>query len=110
MTRKPDGFYSNMTKKQWLAYGKNRGHDQLSRSELKEKENRHYIIGLKKKWINKLIPELKKRQNGFFKYMNKKKWIAYGKEKGYDKLSRENYKKKKVVIIKKVLMKGGSGI
>lgn len=52
--RKFPGFFSNMTKEQWLAYGKESSLDKLSRSELQKEKVRYYKKGLKEGWLNDL--------------------------------------------------------
>jgi hypothetical protein len=88
--RKPSGFYKKMTKEGWLNYGRENALDRLSRKELEQKQGSYYNIGCKQGWIADLIPETKQKQKGFFKYMNKEQWLSYGKERGFDKLSRDS--------------------
>lgn len=61
MKTKPDGFYSRMTKEQWIGYGRQNNLDKLSRSELQEEVGSYYKRGIEKGWVVELIPEIKKR-------------------------------------------------
>jgi len=82
--RKPNGFYSKMTKEEWMAYGKEKNYDQLARNKMGKIDRGYYKVGLKRKWINDLI---KIQWPGIAKF-TEKEWLAYGKENGYDKLTR----------------------
>ena len=86
--QKPKRFYKDMSKKQWLAYGMNEGYNSLTRSELNKKENEYYQKGRKEGWLAELIPETKHKPDGFYSDMGKEQWIIYGKENGYDELTR----------------------
>ena len=90
---KPWGFYSNMTKEEWLAYGAEKGYGGLIRSKLEKENNGYYLTGLKKGWLKGLIPHTKVRPNGFYSNMTKEEWLAHGNENGYHKLSRTDLSK-----------------
>jgi hypothetical protein len=54
---KPDKFFKDMTKEGWLQYGKENKYDKLNRTELSEVEGCYYQKGLKKGWLDELIPK-----------------------------------------------------
>lgn len=92
--KKPSGFYNNMNKKQWLAHGRKKKFDKLSRSELGKVAGRYYQIGNRKGWIPELIPDLKIKHAGFYSDMTRKRWFAFGKENNCDKLNRDELSRK----------------
>jgi hypothetical protein len=91
--RKPHGFYSSMSKEEWMKYGQDNNLKSLSRGELEKKYQRYYTKGLKMGWITGLIPDTKVKPNGFYSNMGKEQWIAYWINNGFDKLGLKELRK-----------------
>jgi hypothetical protein len=85
--KKPMGFYSHMTKEQWLIYGKENSYNKLTRAELKENVS-YYRKGRQEGWLSELIPTTEYKPNGFFSNMTKEEYLNYGRKKRLDELSR----------------------
>jgi len=49
-------FYNQMTKEEYLDYGRKNNLDKLSRAELHKKMRGYYQKGIKKYWLDELIP------------------------------------------------------
>jgi sulfur transfer protein SufE len=103
---KPNGFFSNMTKEQWIAYGKKNNLDKLGRGQLGKKHVRFYAKGRLEGWVSEFIPETEHKPNGFFSNMTKEQWIAYGRENGFDRLNSRELSKKTNRFYKKGCTEG----
>ncbi len=75
------------TKEQWLAHGREYGYDGMSRSQVEDLDSPYIEAGRKRGWLDELIPPkrpyVKKRQ-----WKSKEEWLQFGREHGYDKLTR----------------------
>jgi hypothetical protein len=49
--------FCEMNKYDWIAYGRLKEYNKLSRNELREQNNNYYRRGLKKGWLDELIPK-----------------------------------------------------
>jgi len=85
--RKPNGFFKKMVKEQWLAYGRQKGYDTFSRTCLFKADSSYYQIGIKKDWIDSLIPcplaKVRKESGGFFSGITDKELREAIEHKGF---------------------------
>lgn len=67
LEKKPNGFFQNMTKTEWMNYGIERDYNHTKRSELKWIASRYLKIGYQRGWVDELVPRnyqrIKRRTN-----------------------------------------------
>jgi hypothetical protein len=80
---------SDMTKKEWIEYGKKMGYHKLTRTQVNKRASHYYKFGNKKGWMSYLIPEKLP-----YHWNSRNEWLKFGRKRGFHKLKRGEISRK----------------